>query len=60
MSKQKKSDADLNTILQKELVSQLKNPADVIVGNESMFVLKIIEKINKTGLKCSEGSVTVF
>ena len=60
MSKQKKSDADLNTILQKELVSQLKNPADVIVGNESMFVLKIIEKINKTGIKFSEGSVTVF
>ena len=56
---EKKSDADLNTILQTQLVSKLQNPADVIVGNESMFVLTILEKINKTGLKFSQG-VTFF
>ena len=44
-----------------EFVGQLKIPDDVVVANESMFVLTILEKLKKkTGLKFSQGSVSVL
>ena len=34
-----------------ELVGQLRNPDDAVVANESIFVLTILEKVNKTEIK---------
>ena len=43
-----------------EFVGQLKNPDNGIATNESMFMLRILEKIKETRLKFSQGSVTVL
>ena len=45
ISRQKELDGDAKAIQQIEFVGQLKNPDNVIVTNESMFVLTILEKI---------------
>ena len=65
LSRQKELDADPTATQQIEFVGQLKklddngNPIDD--GNEqSMFVLTILEKIKKTRLMFSQGSVTVL
>ena len=42
LSRQKELNADPKAIQQKELVEQLKNPGDMVAGNESMFVLTIL------------------
>ena len=60
ISRQKQLDADAKAIQQIEFVGQLKNPDNVIVTNESMFVLTILENIKETRLKFSQGSVTVL
>ena len=60
ISRQKELDADAKAIQQIEFVGQLKNPDNVIVTNESMFVLTILENIKETRLKFSQGSVTVL
>ena len=57
---QKELDDDPRSSQQIELVGQLKNPDDIVVGNESMFVLTILEKIKETRLKFSQGSGTVL
>ena len=63
MSRQKELDADAKAIQQKEFVVQLKK----LDGNsteadnyQSMFVLTTWEKIKKTRLKFSQGSIAVF
>ena len=39
----------------------IKNPADLSTdGTQSMFVLTVLEKINETRLKFSQGSVTIL
>ena len=53
-------DVDLKAIKQIEFVRQLKNPDDTVVANESMFVLRMLEKIKETRLKLSQVSVTVL
>ena len=40
--------------------STLKNPDNAIVGNESMFILTILEKIKETSLKPSQGSNSII
>ena len=57
MSRQKELDADSKAIQQVEFVGQLKNPGNVIVDNEFMFVLTVLEKIKEARLKFSQGSV---
>ena len=63
MSRQKELDADAKATQQKEFVVQLKK----LDGNsteadnyQSMFVLTTWEKIKKTRLKFSQGSIAVF
>ena len=63
MSRQKELDADAKAIQQKEFVVQLKK----LDGNsteadnyQSMFVLTTWQKIKKTRLKFSQGSIAVF
>ena len=56
----KELDDDPRSSPQIELVGQLKNPDDVVVGSESMFFLTILEKIKETRLKFSQGSATVL
>ena len=64
LSRQKELDADPKVIQQIEFVGQLKNvdndynaiDAD---GTQSMFILKILEKIKETRLIFYQGSVTV-
>ena len=60
MSQQKELDADPKAIQQIELAGQLKN-TDVVNadGEQSLFVLTILEKIKEARLKFSQGSVTV-
>ena len=66
MSQQKELFADLNVIQQTEFIGQLKklesndSATDVGEGTQSMFVLKILEKIKETQLKFYQGSVTVL
>ena len=60
MSRQKELGADPKAIQQIECVGQLKNDNNQIVANESVFILKILEKIKETRLKFSQGSVTVL
>ena len=49
-------------LIQKQFNKQnsLDNPGDAVLGNESMFVLTILEEIKETRLKVSQGSVTVL
>ena len=65
LSKQKELDADLKTVQQIEFIGQLKidvNGNDTEAGDndQSMSVLKILEKIKETRLKFSQGSLTVL
>ena len=60
LCRQKELNDDPRSSQQIELVGQLKNPDDVVVGNECMFVLTILEKIKETRLKFSQGSATVL
>ena len=66
LSRQKELDADPKAIQQIEFVGQLKkldaedNATDAGDNDQSMFVLIILEKINETRLKFSQGSVTVL
>ena len=60
LCRQKELDDDPRSSPQIELVGQLKNPDDVVVGSESMFFLTILEKIKETRLKFSQGSATVL
>ena len=60
LSRQKKLDADPKAIQQKEFLGQLKHPNSEIVYNESMFVLKILEKIKEMRLNFSQESVTAL
>ena len=57
LSGQKELHADAKPI---PFAGQLKNPENEIVANESMFVLRTLEKIKETTLKFSQGSVTVL
>ena len=60
MSQQKELDADPKAIQQIELAGQLKNTDGVNAdGEQSMFVLMILEKIKEARLKFSQGSVAV-
>ena len=60
LSKQKALDADPNAIQQKEFGEQLKyNDGENADGAKSVFVLTILEKIEETRLKFSQGSVIV-
>ena len=58
---QEELDDDQKTIQQIEFAGQLKN-VDGINADEtqSMFILTILEKINETRLKFSQGSITVL
>ena len=59
MSQQKELDADPKAIQQIELAGQLKNTDGVNAdGEQSMFVLTILEKIKEARLKFSRVSVT--
>ena len=60
LRRQKELDVDSKAIQQIELVGQLKT-ADGINANETqnMFVLTVLEKIEETRLKFSQGSVIV-
>ena len=58
MNRQKELDADSKATQQVEFVGQLKNPGDVIVDNEFMFVLTLLEKIKEARLKFSQEDVT--
>ena len=66
LSRQKELDADPKAIQQIEFVGKLKkldaedNATDAGDNDQSMFVLIILEKINETRLKFSQGSVTVL
>ena len=60
LNKQKELDADPKAIQQIEFVGQLGNSDNAIIANKSMFVLNILEKINKVLKKFSQGSVTVL
>ena len=60
MSQQNELDADPKAIQQIELAGQLKNTDGVNAdGEQSMFVLMILEKIKEARLKFSQGSVAV-
>ena len=65
MSRQKELDADLKEIQHTEFVKQLTkldsndNATDAACNYQSMSVLTILEKIKKTRLKFSQGSITV-
>ena len=60
MSQQKELNADPKAIQQIELAGQLKNTDGVNAdGEQSMFVLMILEKIKEARLKFSQGSVAV-
>ena len=60
MSQQKELDADPKAIQQIELAGQLKNTDGVNAdGEQSMFVLMILEKIKEARLKFSQGSLAV-
>ena len=60
MSQQKELDADPKAIQQIELAGKLKNTDGVNAdGEQSMFVLMILEKIKEARLKFSQGSVAV-
>ena len=60
LRRQKELDVDSKAIQQIELVGQLKT-VDGINANETqnMFVLTVLEKIEETRLKFSQGSVIV-
>ena len=61
LSRKKELDADPKAIQQIEFVGKLKNIDGVNAdGTQSMFVLKILEKIKETRLKFSQGNVTVL
>ena len=60
LRRQKELHTDPKAIQKIELVGQLKIPDSEIVGNESMFILTVLEKIKETRFKFSQGSVTVF
>ena len=65
LSRQKELDADPKAIQQIKFVGQLKkldaNVNATTAGNgRSMFVLTILDKINETRLKFSQGSATVL
>ena len=59
MSRQIELDADTREIQQIESVGQLNNLENVIVANESMFLLTI-EKNKEMRLNFSQGSVIVL
>ena len=61
LRRQEELDDDQKTIQQIGFVGQLKN-VDGINADEtqSMFILTILEKINETRLKFSQGSITVL
>ena len=64
LSRQKELDADPKAIQQIQFVGQLRkldyNDNTTHEGNDqSMLVLKTLEKIKETQWKCSQGSVTV-
>ena len=60
MSQQKELDADPKAIQQIELAGKLKNTDGVNAdGEQSMFVLMILEEIKEARLKFSQGSVAV-
>ena len=61
LSRQEELDANPKAIQQIEFIGQLKNAADAIDDDESMFVLiMILENIKETRLKFSQGKSTVF
>ena len=61
LSMQKELDADPKTIQQIEFVGQLKNVNGINAdGTQNMFILMILEKINETRLRFSQGSATVL
>ena len=61
LSRQKELDAGPKVIQQIEFVGQLKNnDGENADGTQSMFVLKILEKIKETRLKFSQGSIMVL
>ena len=61
LSRQKELDAGPKVIQQIEFVGQLKNnDGENADGTQSMFVLKIFEKIKETRLKFSQGSIMVL
>ena len=60
LSKQKELDDDLKAIQQIEFIRQLKNSEDEAFANESIFVIKILEKTKEKRLKLSQRSVTVL
>ena len=61
VSRQKELDADPKAIQQVEFIEQLKYVDGINAnGTLSIFVLTALEKIRKTILKFSQGSVTVL
>ena len=60
LSRQKTLDADPEALPQIKFVGLLRNRDNAIVANESMFALKILEKLKETRLKLSQGSVAVL
>ena len=59
LSRQKELDADPKAIQAIEFVGKLKNVDGINPdGAESMFILKIFEKIQETRLNFFEGSIT--
>ena len=65
LSRQKELDADPKVIQQIEFVGQLKEVDDNgtttdTSDDQSMFVLKNVEKLEKASLEFSQGSVTVL
>ena len=61
LSRKKELDADPKAIQQIEFVGKLKNIDGINAdGTQSMFVLKILEKVKETRLKFSQGNVTVL
>ena len=61
LTRQKELDADPKAIRQIEFVGQLKILVGINAdGEQSMFILMILEKIKEMRLKFSQGSVTVL
>ena len=61
LSRQRKLDANQKPIQQIEFFGQSKNVDGTNADEaESMFILTILEKIEETRLKFSQGSVTVL
>ena len=60
LTRQKVLDTNPKAIQQIEFVGLLKNPDNEIVANESMFALKILEKIKEKRLTFFRESVTVL